>query len=169
MKQSFNIVALICVLSVPFALSSQTRKAIPAGRYEALSGVKNSRSAKSATIESNEKADSVNLVWNEAQKYIAQTKNPTYFTKSDLDPAWTELLTSRGLSPAKTLNPNTALIFSEDLKKDKEIFRQLSRGKIIILKDRHALSEIVGPAQSFDVLAYQALENSEHLYLLRKK
>ena len=55
------------VLSIPFALS-QTRKAIPAGRYEALSGVKTSHGQKS--IDSASSKDSVGLFLRDETKIL---------------------------------------------------------------------------------------------------
>lgn len=172
MKQFLNISILVCVLSVPFALSSQTRKAIPAGRYEALSGVKNSRAGKApaALDESQLKTESANLVWNEALKLLpANGKNISYYSSSELDPIWSDLLSTKGLVPSKKIGHNTQVIFSDDLKRDKTLFTPTNTGKIVILKDKQPLKEIISPANQFEILAYQVADNSQYLYLLKIK
>lgn len=101
MKQTINIIAFFFVLSIPFALSSQTRKAIPAGRYEALSGVKNSRTMKS-TDSSTEKRDSTILFWNEVLNHVPEeTKELTYYSTGKMDDYSSSLLATKGLKSAK--------------------------------------------------------------------
>lgn len=172
MKQFFNISILVCVLSVPFALSSQTRKAIPAGRYEALSGVKNYRSGKAPAgmDEAQLKNESANLVWNEALKLLpANGKDLSYYSSTELDPVWSDLLSTKGMTPAKKIGHNTQVIFSDDLKRDKNLFTPSNTGKIVILTDKQPLKEIISPANQFEILAYQAANESQYLYLLKIK
>lgn len=172
MKLFLNISALICVLSVPFALSSQTRKAIPAGRYEALSGVKNSRSGKtpSAIDEAQLKNESANLVWNEALKLLpAESKDISYYSSTELDPVWSDLLSTKGMIPSKKIGNNTQVIFSDDLRRDKDLFTSVNAGKIVILKDKQPLKDIISPSNHFEILAYQATDENQHLYLLKIK
>lgn len=172
MKQFFNISALVLVLSVPFALSSQTRKAIPAGRYEALSGVKNSRNSKSTEVidEAALKSESAGVVWNEALKHLPEKKGDvSYFSKSELDPVWASLFSTKGMIPSSTISNNTQVVFSDNLKRDLSLMKSLKKGKIVILKDKQSLNEILSPLNRYEVLAYQLAEESNHLYLLRMK
>lgn len=172
MKQIFNISTLVIVLSIPFALSSQTRKAIPAGRYEALSGVKNSRSVKATPIQDDGhlKTESANIVWAEALKHLpSETQYSTYFSATRLDPVWSDLLASKGFSASQSMSSNTQLVFSDDLKRDKDLIKNLKSGKIVILKDKQTLKDLVASPQKFEILAYQATDNSQNLYLLKIK
>ncbi len=172
MKQFLNISALICVLSIPFALSSQTRKAIPAGRYEALSGVKNSRTSKAADMseEAGLKTESANIVWNEALKHLPPGNvEVSYFSKSDLDPLWASLMSSKGLVPSKNVSTNTQIIFSDNLRRDLSLVKILSKGKIVILKDNQSLNDLLSLQAKYEVLAYQVAEDSNNLFLLKIK
>lgn len=172
MKQFLNISALICVLSVPFALSSQTRKAIPAGRYEALSGVKTSRSNKGSDQldEAALKNEPANIVINEAIKHLPSNgKNFTYYSTGKLDPLWENLFTSKGITQADKIAESTRVIFSDDLKRDKNLLENLKSGRIVILKDRQLLKDVLASSNQYEVLAYQATEDAKHLFLLRIK
>lgn len=172
MKQFLNITALICVLSVPFALSSQTRKAIPAGRYEALSGVKTSRSNKGSDQldEAALKNEPANIVLSEALKHLpANGQNLTYFSTGKLDPLWETLFSTKGISPANKILESTRVIFSDDLKRDKELLENLKSGRIVILKDKQVLKDVLASSNQYEVLAYQATEDAKHLFLLRIK
>ncbi len=172
MKLFVNISALVFVLSIPFALSSQTRKAIPAGRYEALSGVKNSRTSKlnDLSVEAGLNAESANIVWNEALKHLpAGNSEVSYFSKSELDPIWASLLSSKGLVPAGKVSSSTQIVFSDNLKRDLSMFKSLSKGKIVILKDKQSLKDLVAPQTKYEVLAYQVAEDSNNLFLLKIK
>ena len=101
MKQTINIIAFFFVLSIPFALSSQTRKAIPAGRYEALSGVKNSRNLKSTDSNVIDRKDSTALFWNEVLSHMPENTELSYFSTSKMDEFSTSLLTTKGLKTSK--------------------------------------------------------------------
>lgn len=172
MKQFVNISALICVLSVPFALSSQTRKAIPAGRYEALSGVKTSRSTKTSDQidETSLKNEPASIVINEAMKYLpVNGQNLTYYSAGTLDPLWENLFASKRISQTNKISESTRIIFSDNLSRDKELFRNLKTGRIVILKDKQMLKDVLASTNHYEVLAYQTMEDSKHLYLLRIK
>jgi hypothetical protein len=170
MKQIINIVTFFSILAIPFALSSQTRKAIPAGRYEALSGVKNSRSVKSIDAAGDEKKDSVGLFWNEVLKHVPEkSKELTYFTKGKLDQFSDNVLNNRGLKAVSSLTAKTNIVFSDDLKRDITFLNELKNKKsLIILKETRELKDVIPVLARFNVLVYQS-EDVAHYYLLQFK
>lgn len=169
MKQTINIVAFFFVLSIPFALSSQTRKAIPAGRYEALSGVKNSRSVKS-TDSVNDKKDSTTLFWNEVLNHMPEnSQNLSYFATGKMDEFSSSLLANKGLKSSKKIGSATNIIFSDDLNRDREIFKNLkNKNNLVVLKDSHQLKDVMSSLNQFEVLLYQA-EDQSNYFLLKLK
>ena len=170
MKQTVNIIALFFVLSIPFALSSQTRKAIPAGRYEALSGVKNSRSPKATDSGAIDRKDSTALFWNEVLSHIPEnTTNLSYFSTGKMDEFSTSLLATKGLKTSKKLGEKTNIIFSDDLNRDRDILKNLkNRDGLVVLKDPHQLKDVMVSLGQFEVLLYQA-EDKSNYFLLKLK
>jgi hypothetical protein len=171
MKQTINIVAFFFVLSIPFALSSQTRKAIPAGRYEALSGVKTSRStAKTSEASIGEKRDTTTLFWNEVLSHVPEnTPEVSYFATGKMDDFSTTLLANKGLKTAKKIGKKTNIIFSDDLNRDKEVFQKIkSKTSLVVLKDGHQLKDVMASLGQFEVLLYQA-EDQSNYFLLKLK
>lgn len=167
MKQIINILAFFFVLAIPFALSSQTRKAIPAGRYEALSGIKNSRAVKSTEASVNEKKDSSSLFWNEVLNHVPEnTQNPSYYSTGKMDEQSTTLLTSKGVKAARRLSDKTDIIISDDLKRDKEIIKGLkNKNGLVVLKDSQELKDVMASLGQFEVLLYQAEDKSNYFLL----
>jgi hypothetical protein len=170
MKQILNIVTFFTILAIPFALSSQTRKAIPAGRYEALSGVKNSRSVKSIDSISDGKKDSVGLFWNEVLKHVPEnSKELTYFSTGKLEQSSGNVLKNRGLKEVSSLTTKTNIVFSDDLKRDLNFLSDLKNKKsLIVLKETQELKDVMPSLARFDVLVYQS-EEKAHYYLLQLK
>ena len=169
MKQTINIIAFFFVLSIPFALSSQTRKAIPAGRYEALSGVKNSRSMKT-TDSSTEKRDSTILFWNEVLNHVPEeTKDLTYYSTGKMDDYSTSLLATKGLKNTKKVDKATSIIISDDLDRDMSLFKSLKdKNSLVVIKDSHQLKDVMVSMNQYEVLLYQAEEKS-NFFLLKLK
>lgn len=155
------------ILSIPFALS-QTRKAIPAGRYEALSGVKTSHGQKN--IESSSSKDSVNLFWSEVAKHIPQGVNKnSYFNSGTTDSDFKVFLNSKGISEAKKIDSGVNILLSDDLDRDQASLKKLKmKGSLVILKDKHPLKEIMSILERYEVLVYQA-EVENNYYLLKLK
>ncbi len=167
MKQTINIVAFFFVLAIPFALSSQTRKAIPAGRYEALSGVKNSRSIKSTETPVGERKDSTALFWNEVLNHMPENAQElSYYPSGKMDEFSTNLLTTKGLKTAKKLNEKTNIVFSDDLKRDREVLKGLkNKNSLVVLKDTQELKDVMATLGQFEVLLYQAEDHSNYFLL----
>ncbi|MBY0413125.1 MAG: hypothetical protein K2Q18_03120 [Bdellovibrionales bacterium] len=171
MKQTINIIAFFFVLSIPFALSSQTRKAIPAGRYEALSGVKNSRSMKSGeAVLAGEKRDSSTLFWNEVINHVPESaQGGTYYSSGKLDEFSSSFLMNKGIKSAKKISKETNIIFSDNLNRDRELLNNLkTKNSLIVLKDQQQLKDVMASLGQFEVLLYQA-EDQSNYFLLKLK
>ena len=155
------------VLAIPFALS-QTRKAIPAGRYEALSGVKISHSQKS--IDSSGLKDSLGLFWTEAGKHIPQGRNEnSYFNSGTFDANSKAFLASKGIQEAKSLDSRVTILLSDDLIRDNDVFKKIkTKGSLLILKDKHPLKDVMSTLGQFEVIIYQS-EADNNYYLLKHK
>lgn len=155
------------VLSIPFALS-QTRKAIPAGRYEALSGVKISHTTKGA--DSSQAKDSVSLFLAEVAKNLPQGRNEnSFYSSSAADANFKAFLVSKGVVEAKTLDSRVNILLSDDLNRDDALFKKIkSRGSLIVLKDKHALKDVMTSLAQFEVVLYQA-DADQNYYLLKLK
>jgi hypothetical protein len=167
MKQTINISLLVMVLSIPFALS-QTRKAIPAGRYEALSGVKISHSVKG-----NESAlakDSLGLFWTEVAKHIPQgRKENSFFGSGAIDANLKTFLSSKGVLESHSLDSKVNILLSDDISRDSELFKQIkTKGSLVILKEKHGLKEIISTLGQYEVLVYQT-EADNNYFLLKLK
>jgi hypothetical protein len=167
MKQTFNISVLVIVLSIPFALS-QTRKAIPVGRYEALSGIKVSHGQKN--IENTVFKDSHGFFWGEVLKYIPQNKNDNfYFNLSAFDSSVKSFLLSKGVREVKAFDQSVNILLSDNLTRDTNIFKKIkAQGSLIVLSDRHALKEVMSLFGQYEVVIYQA-DADNNLYLLKHK
>ena len=168
MKQATNIALLIMVLSIPFALS-QTRKAIPAGRYEALAGVKVSHSLKS-TEGSAPLKDSLGLFWSEVTKHIPQGHNEySYYSSGITDASFSTFLSSKGIREVKTLNDHVNIFLSDNLTRDNSALKKLkTKGSLVILRDKHPLKDVIANLSLYEVMVYQ-VEAENNYYLLKLK
>lgn len=155
------------VLSIPFALS-QTRKAIPAGRFEALSGVKATHSTKGA--DANIGKDSIYLFENEMIKHIREGSSGNfYYISGSFGPDFKTLLTSKGAMESSSINARVNILLSDDLGRDKNLFKKIkTKGSLIVLKDKHGLKDVIAAFNSYEVLIYQAQADSNY-YLLKLK
>lgn len=155
------------VLSIPFALS-QTRKAIPAGRYEALSGVKSSHSVKNS--ESALAKDSLGLFWTEVAKHIPQGRNEnSYFSSGAIDTNFKTFLSSKGVFESHTLDSKVNILLSDNINRDGDLFKKLkTKGSLIILKDKHSLKDVISTFGQYEVLVYQS-EAESNYFLLKLK
>lgn len=167
MKQITNITLLLAVLSIPFALS-QTRKAIPAGRYEALSGVKISHTQKN--MENSTSKDTLTLFWLEVAKHIPQGRTDnSYFSLGEFDSNSKTLLFSKGVYEVKTFNDKVNIFLSDNIVRDNSIIKKIkNKGSLVILKGKHSLKEVLSSIDSYEVVIYQA-EVEGNYYLLKHK
>ena len=159
-----NILILILILSLPFALSSQTRKAIPAGRYEALSGIKISRNGKNQEV-GNQGRDSGRQVWSEVEKFFSN--EPGEIVYANL--ASTEVgIKSKNFREAKNMDQGFDLLITSNLQKDKELIKHLRGKKMIALFDVRPLEKIIPSLKNYEVVTFRAEKNS-NFYLLKTK
>jgi hypothetical protein len=159
-----NLFILTIILSLPFALSSQTRKAIPAGRYEALSGVKVSHGSKNQET-NNHDHDSSKQIWDEVEKYFINEPGEVYYANL----AGTEVgIKSRNFHEAKSIDQGLDLLITSDLKKDKEFVKHLKGKKMVALFDSRPLEKIITTLHSYEVVSYRA-EGNGNFYLLKTK
>ena len=167
MKQITNISLLLMVLSIPFALS-QTRKAIPAGRYEALSGVKVSHAPKGS--ETLNGKDSLSLFWVEVLKHIPQGRNQNFYFKSgELDSNFSSLLANSGIQEVQAIDKKVNILLSNGLLRDAEMFKKFkTKGSLLILKEKEGLKEVISALKQYDVLVYQNEADSNY-YLLKRR
>lgn len=161
-----HITVLIMVLSIPFALS-QTRKAIPAGRYEALSGVKISHGQKGVD---NASKDTIGLFWAEVSKHIPQgQKENSYFNSGFTDTNVKSFLSSKGVLEAKSFDHRVNIFLSDDFLRDIELFKKIkTKGSLVIIKDKHTLKDVLSTLGQYEVVLYQA-EADLNYFLLKHK
>lgn len=169
-KQKYNIFILLIVLAIPFALSSQTRKAIPGGRFEALSGIKNARSHASALPSASEKKDSTTLFWNEVLNHIPSgTHNISYFSKTEVDQFSKDLFIAKGIRKSSHLKDNATFFYSDNLSADADLLKKnKNKFHLVVLKDAKTIGEKLGALKDFDIVIYQADEKFNY-YLLKFK
>lgn len=159
-----NIFVLCLILSLPFALSSQTRKAIPAGRYEALSGIKSSHSGKNqdASIVSKE---GVRDIWAEIEKnYTTESGEVLFANMGSLEVG----LKSKNFHEAKSIERGLDLLITSDLQRDKAMTKFLRGKKLIALFDVRPLQKIISTLTEFEVLSFHTEKNT-NFYLLKTK
>ena len=168
MKQITNIIILTVVLSIPFAVS-QTRKAIPAGRYEALSGAKSSHTIKGTEATAPNK-DSMGMFWSEVAKHFpTDHKQYSYFNSGVIDTGFSSLFSSKGIHESKYFDESVNFLISDNLSRDNNSIKKLKiRGSLVILKDKHPLKEVMASLNQYDVVIYES-EGDSHFYLLKLK
>ena len=167
MKQIINITLLTIVLSIPFALS-QTRKAIPAGRYEALSGIKFSHSLKNP--DSLLAKDSLGLFLFEVAKHIPQGRSDNSFYSIGIDDInFKTFFVSKGVLEARNLDNKVSILLSDNLNRDNDLLKKARmKGNLIILKDKHDLKDVLSAFNRFDLILYQA-ETESNYFLLKQR
>ena len=159
-----NIFVLLLILSLPFALSSQTRKAIPPGRYEALSGVKTSHSGKiqEASITGHE---STKQLWTDVEKYfINESGEVLYANLASVEVG----IRSKNFQEAKNMNLGFDLLITADLQKDKPLLKYLRGKKVIALFDVRPLDKMVPVLKNYEIVSYRA-DKASNFYLLKTK
>jgi hypothetical protein len=168
MKQRYNIILFFVILSIPFALSSQTRKAIPAGRYESLSGIKVSHTTKvEGTVVA--PSDTQVSIWQEVLKNLPTEKDKIlYFKSLSRELSVSNLLPLKTLQEIKQVDQNFDLLISENLKNDKELIKHLNPHSIVVLVSAVNLKDTLLNIAQFDLLIYQS-QGKENYYLLKLK
>lgn len=166
MKLIINIATFVFVLLIPFALSSQTRKAIPAGRYEALSGIKVSRSSKGEVVAIS--SNQVNI-WQEVQKNLPAEKNDFSYVKNySQEINFSQLIPNKNFKEAKKLDQGFDFLVTTNLGKDKETLKHLRSKGLVMLISSTNIKELIGSFSSYELVAFVA-QSSENYYLLKSK
>jgi hypothetical protein len=159
-----NIIVFVLILALPFALSSQTRKAIPAGRYEALSGIKMSHSGKSQETGSPGHETS-KQVWGDIEKYFSSESNEILYANL----ASAEVgIKSKNFHEASNMYLGFDLLITSDLQKDKMLIKFLRGKKMIALFDVRPLDKVMPIIKSYELVSYRA-EKGSNFYLLKTK
>ena len=132
--------------------------------------MKNSRSVKSEGNAVSDKKDSTTLFWNEVINHIPEnSKDISYYSTGKMDEFSNTLLTNKGLKNAKKLGDKTHIVFSDDLSRDKELLKGLkNKNSLVVLKDPHQLKDVMASLGQFEVLLYQA-EDQSNYFLLKLK
>lgn len=160
-----NVFIFLFVLMLPFALSSQTRKAIPAGRYESLSGIKLAR-AKTDTI--NNPSNQLSI-WQELQKNLATNREEFYYLKnynSSLN--LTTFIPSKNFREGKKKDGSFDLLVTDNLKRDKDVVKQLAGDGIVLFISTANLSDNLNQINGYNLLLFQT-NKAENYYLLKLK
>lgn len=168
--QLVNIVSFLLVILLPFALSSQTRKAIPAGRYESLSGVKSLKS-KQAEVELNDiKKDEVYDFWLETISNFGHEETElNYFAYGLIDKKVLDLLDKRNFKLVQKLNSKALLIYADNFSMVKaELLKVANNKTFILLNEKSEINELVKNLNEFEIVIYRLIEG-QHYYLLRFK
>jgi hypothetical protein len=166
MKMTFNIATFVIVLLLPFALSSQTRKAIPAGRYEALSGIKVSHSNKT---ESTLATNGSNTIWQEVQKALPAEKNEFNYLKNySQELNLNSLIPNKGFKESRKAEQGFDLLITEDFKKDKGILKYLKAKGVIVVISKTSIKEMMNNVSPYELIVFQS-QNFENYYLLKSK
>jgi hypothetical protein len=155
---------MVIILALPFALSSQTRKAIPAGRYEALSGIKTSHNGKMQES-SKQGRDSIQQIWNDIEKYFSNdTADILYANLASIEIG----IKSKNFHEAKNMDQGFDLLITSDLQKDKILTKYLKGKRMVALFDVRPLEKIISSLKKYEVVAFRAEKNT-NFYLLKTK
>lgn len=165
-KVIINILVFLVVLSVPFAISSQTRKAIPAGRYEALSGIKVSHSTKTE-ISSQSSAET--SIWQEVSKNLPADKNEIYyFKKSNLEFNFATLFPNKNFREVKKADQGFDLLITDNIKNDKDSLKHLHSKGLVVVMSNIGLKEMISGLPNFELVVFQSAASSFN-YLFKSK
>lgn len=166
MKLIINIAIFLFVLMIPFALSSQTRKAIPAGRFESLSGIKTSGKNNK---ENNGTTVNQLSIWQEVQKNLSNDKNDFYYRKNLVqDLNLSTLLPNKNLREVKKTEQGFDLLITDSLLNDKNILKNLKSKGLVVFISSTNIKDVLNNLNGFDILLYEN-QNNQNYYLLKSK
>lgn len=93
----------------------------------------------------------------------------SYFSTGKMDEFSTSLLATKGLKTSKKLGEKTNIVFSDDLNRDREVLKTLkNKNSLVVLKDSHQLKDVMASLGQYEVLLYQA-EDQSNYFLLKLK
>ncbi len=150
---------------LPFALSSQTRKAIPAGRYESLSGIKLARSK----TESISNPSGQLSIWQELQKNLATNREEFYYLKnSSSNLNLTNSIPSKNFREGRKKDGSFDLLVTDNIKRDKEELKHLADDGVVLFISTSTLTDNLNQINGYNLLIFQTNKN-ENYYLLKLK
>lgn len=165
-KVTLNILVFLIVLAVPFAISSQTRKAIPAGRYEALSGVKVSHSTKT---ELGPQSSAESTIWSEVSKNLPTEKNEIYYLKKTaLELNFSTLVPNKNFREVKKADQGFDILISDNLKNDRDAIKHLHSKGLVVVISNIGLKEMISGLPNFELVIFQSA-GSVFYYLFKSK
>lgn len=152
------------------ALLAQVRKAIPSGRYEALSGIKNSRATNGDSRLAYVRSESTSLFWHEVM--LMKPKDVLkvdYFTKSNLDDSLMSLFMANAIQKTQFPKSNSTIFYTDNVNRDLQYIKEnRSKFLLFVLKDKMAIEQKMEELKEFEVLLYQAQEDG-YQYLLKAR
>ncbi len=165
MNNKRNLILFLLVLAIPFALSSQTRKAIPAGRFEALSGIKTGRQ-KNIT----ENSTSVHsLIIEELEKNLPNDRREYFYYKnSQYDFNFSTLIPQKDFKESVGAEKNVDFLITDNLKKDSEKLKYLTKSGLILFISGQDLKENLSVISPYELILYQ-VSGKDNFYLLKNK
>lgn len=165
MNNKRNLILFLIVLAIPFALSSQTRKAIPAGRFEALSGIKTS-----GPKNISEKTTSVhNLIIEELEKNLPTDRREYFYYKnSQYDFNFNILIPQKDFKESIGAEKNVDFLITDNLKKDSEKLRYLTKSGLILFISSQDLKENMMLISPYELILYQ-VSGKDNFYLLKNR
>lgn len=165
MKIWSNVLIFLFVLCLPFALSSQTRKGIPAGRYEALSGVKVSHTSKndSAIVPNTQ-----NNFWGEVLKNLPENKVEISIVKKNVqDINLTQLLPSKKIQDKTAIDSSVDLFITNTIA-NKDELKKLKNKSLIVMIANTTVKDQVSNLSNYEIITFMAGQN-ENYFLLKAK
>ncbi len=161
MNNKIQILILILILSLPFALSSQTRKPIPAGRYESLSGIKSANDA--ALVSDASVAIDKNLIlWNEMMNSFASQnkKNIKLFMNGNLSIETIPAQYKTNVLVTNKFSASIDVLLTDNIKRDLNLVSKMSNQSMIILYEAIATQELKNSNKNLELLTYISHKNS---------
>lgn len=149
-------------------LLAQARKPIPSGRYESLSGIKNSRMTNNDSRLAYIRSESSSLFWHEVM--LVKPKDITkvdYFTKSDLDDSVMSFFMANAVQKTQLPKSNTTIFYTDNSARDLQYMREnKSKFLLFVVKDNTPIEKKLDQLKEFEVLLYQSQEDG-YQYLLK--
>lgn len=164
--QVFNIALFILILAIPFALSSQTRKPIPKGRYEVLSGIKTSHMLKNENLE---RQDPYIGVWEEVSKAYPVDKIEIYYKKNAMvDTSSLVMVTNRNFHEIKMNQSLDLLITGRIDSAQSELLNLRKKEGMILYVSADPITQVMKQSIPYELIFYKMIKN-DHFYLFRYK
>lgn len=155
MNNKIQILILLLILSLPFALSSQTRKPIPAGRHEALSGIKSSAEAVQVK-DTGAELDKNLIIWNEVASFysLQNKKNAKVFFSGNLTNELIPIQYKNSFFVVQNSSQRPDILFSDDIKRDQSVIAKLVSGSLIAIYEMYDLQEFKNKNKNLELITF---------------